>query len=79
MIRETRFEVPLGNKWFAKRALKSRSETNDSRNALWSPARKQMIRETRFESPAPKQMIRETRFEVPLWNKWFAKRVLKSR
>ncbi len=65
MIREMRFEVPLWINWFAKRALKSRSELIDSRNALWSPALK--------------QLTRETRFEVPLWNNWLVKRALKSR
>ncbi len=79
MIRETRFEVPLGNKWVAKRALKSRSESNESRNALWSPARNKWVAKRALKSrsesneswnalwsPARKQMIRETRFEVPL-------------
>ncbi len=46
-------------------ALKSRSESNDSWHALWSPVLN--------------QMIRDTRFEVPFWIKWFATRALKSR
>ncbi len=65
MIRETRFEAPFWIKWLAKRALKPRFESNDSRNALWIHVLNQMTRETRFESP--------------FWIKWLAKRALNPR
>ncbi len=65
MIRETLFEVPFWIKWFMIRTLKSRSESNDSWNALLSPVLN--------------QMIHDTHFEVPFWIKWFAIRTFKSR
>ncbi len=65
MTRETRAEAPNWIKWLAKRALKSRTESNDSRNARWSPELNQMTRETRSEAPN--------------WIKWLAKRALKPR
>ncbi len=62
----------IGFKWFVKRNMKSRSESNDLWYALWSPVMNQMICDMRFEVPLRNQMIRDTRFEVPLWIKWFA-------
>ncbi len=57
MIRETHYDVPFWIKWFAECALKSHSESNDSRNALWSPILNQMIRNTRSDLSASKQWI----------------------
>ncbi len=79
LTRETRSEAPKWNNWLAKcalklrtepidspkRALKSRTYSNDLRSALWSPD---------FN-----QMICALRSEVPYWTNWLAKRALKPR
>ncbi len=78
MIHITRLEVPIWIKWFTLRDLKSQSESNDSRYAIWSPDLNQKICES-ARSPNLNQMIHITRFEVPIWIKWFTLRDLKSR
>ncbi len=57
MICETHYEVPFGITWFVKRTMKSRSESHDLRNALWSPVLNQVIRDTWSNWSATKQWI----------------------